>query len=561
MKLKTLIKNRKELFIILSIILAVAIIAVLLILLLPAKKPAPAEHDILNSLPSNISCVPYLKNGSLYIMQDGKSSLISEKVYDDDDVEKAQLFDYVWSCSGSELLYLKNAEDCGELMHYKNGSNQLIAKGVTSWCTVEKMDRAAYIIDEDSALQTGMLMLYYNNSSILLDINVQPSSVRFSSDGNYLYALKCHDTSELSTGIGDLIRYDMQGKGEIIQKDVYGINWISYDGSSYICLSQNADTITYDYLIVSGERSITINGVYAAHISDDRSMMYLLADFNSELEMGTLYALSIADLNKRELAQNVAYINPGGITDLTQGILYSTPGDMAGRYDINYVTSSGKIYTLISDGFEESLYTIYLNTQKQTGYILMHGVSADRHTLHYVKWSNGNIEDKKLDEHVHEIIYYEACDSILYIKNGSGNTADLYMVTGDQERKLVAEGTGAIYNSADQSYYSCSLLSNDGKKALYFTNLINTEESELESHPIASLYGTMHIIDLETGKSTEISKQVVANAALSIMTDANMENIYFMTLNGERLNLCQYASGETAVLDESIMNLLVPTMQ
>lgn len=135
-------------------------------------------------------------------MQDGESSLISEKVYDDDDVEKAQLFDYVWSCSGSELLYLKNAEDCGELMHYKNGSNQLIAKGVTSWCTVEKMDRAAYIIDEDSALQTGMLMLYYNNSSILLDINVQPSSVRFSSDGNYLYALKCHDTSELSTGIG-----------------------------------------------------------------------------------------------------------------------------------------------------------------------------------------------------------------------------------------------------------------------------------------------------------------------------------------------------------------------
>lgn len=561
MKLKTLIKNRKELFIILSIILAVAIIAVLLILLLPAKKPAPAEHDILNSLPSDIACVPYLKNGSLYIMQDGESSLISEKVYDDDDVEKAQLFDYVWSCAGSELLYLKNAEDCGELMHYKNGSNQLIAKGVTSWCTVEKMDRAAYIIDEDSALQTGMLMLYYNNSSILLDINVQPSSVRFSSDGNYLYALKCHDTSELSTGIGDLIRYDMQGKGEIIQKDVYGINWISYDGSSYICLSQNADTITYDYLIVSGERSITITGVYAANISDDRSMMYLLADFNSELEMGTLYALSIADLNKRELAQNVAYINPGGITDLTQGILYSTPGDMAGRYDINYVTSSGKIYTLISDGFEESLYTIYLNTQKQTGYILMHGVSADRHTLHYVKWSNGSIEDKKLDEHVHEIIYYEACDSILYIKNGSGNTADLYMVTGDQERKLVAEGTGAIYNSADQSYYSCSLLSNDGKKALYFTNLINTEESELESHPIASLYGTMHIIDLETGKSTEISKQVVANAALSIMADANMENIYFMTLNGERLNLCQYASGETAILDESIMNMLVPTMQ
>ena len=61
------------------------------------------------------------------------------------------------------------------------------------------MDRAAYIIDEDSVLQTGMLMLYYNGASILLDINVQPSSVRFSSDGNYLYALKCHDTCLLYT--------------------------------------------------------------------------------------------------------------------------------------------------------------------------------------------------------------------------------------------------------------------------------------------------------------------------------------------------------------------------
>lgn len=560
MKFKTLIKNRKELFIILSIILAVIIIAVSLILFLPKKKPAAAEHNIKNALPSSIACVPYLKNGSLYVIDDGQSVLISDGVYKTDDVEKAQLFDYVWSASGSEMLYLKNADDSGELMHYKNGSNQLIAKGVTSWCTVENMDRAAYIIDEDSVLQTGMLMLYYNGASILLDINVQPSSVRFSSDGNYLYALKCHDTSELSTGIGNLMRYDMQGNRQTIQKDVYGVNWLNYDGSAYVCLSQNADSITYDYLIVSNDRSVTIEGVYSASISDDRSVIYLLADYNAELELGTLYSLSVANLQKRELAKNVAFINPGGITDLTQGILYSTPGEMSGRYDINYVTSSGQIYTLISDGFEQSLYTIYLNTQQQTGYIMMHGVSADRHTLHYVEWSNGRIDDRKLDENVHELVYYEACDSILYIKNGNGNAAELYMVTGDQDRKLVAQNTGAIYNSADQSYYSCSLLSNDGKKALYFTNLINTEESDLESHPIASLYGTMHIIDLETGKSTEIAKQVMANAVLSIMADENMDNIYFMTLDGERLSLCQYISGEVAVLDNGVMNMLIPTM-
>lgn len=560
MKLKSLFKNRKGIIIITSIILVVVIVVVALVLLLPEKNPAAAEHDILNSLPESVTCVPYLKNGSLYIYKDGQAQLISDGIYENDDIEEAQLFDYVWSQSSDELLYLKNAEDSGELMHYKNGSNQLIAKGVTSWCTIDKMDRVAYIIDEDSALQTGMLMLYYNNASILLDINVQPSSVRFSSDGNYLYALKCHDTSELSTGIGDLMKYDMEGNREIIQEDVYGVNWLSSDGSAYICLSQNADTITYDYLIVSGERSVTINNVYAASITDDRSMIYLLADYDTELELGTIYSLTLDNLRQRELAQNAAFMNAGGITDLTQGILYSTPGDMAGRYDINYVTSSGRTYCLITNGFEQSLYTIYLNTQQQTGYILMHGVSADRHTLHYIEWSNGRIEDKKLDEHVHELVYYEACDSILYIKNGSGNTADLYMVTGDQERKLVAENTGAIYNSTDESYYSCSILSNDGKKALYFTNMINTEESELESHPIASLYGTLRMIDLETGTSTEISKQVMANAVLSIMSDASMENIYFMTLNGERLNLCQYASGEVTVLDEGIMNMLIPTM-
>ena len=560
MKLKSLFKNRKGIIIITSIILVVVIVAVALVLLLPEKNPAAAEHDILNSLPESVTCVPYLKNGSLYIYKDGQARLISDGIYENDDIEEAQLFDYVWSQSSDELLYLKNAEDSGELMHYKNGSNQLIAKGVTSWCTIDKMDRAAYIIDEDSALQTGMLMLYYNNASILLDINVQPSSVRFSSDGNYLYALKCHDTSELSTGIGDLMKYDMEGNREIVQENVYGVNWLSRDGSAYICLSQNADTITYDYLIVSDERSVTINNVYAASITDDRSMIYLLADYDTELELGTIYSLTLDNLRQRELAQNAAFMNSGGITDLTQGILYSTPGDMAGRYDINYVTSSGRTYCLITNGFEQSLYTIYLNTQQQTGYILMHGVSADRHTLHYIEWSNGRVEDKKLDEHVHELVYYEACDSILYIKNGSGNTADLYMATGDQERKLVAENTGAIYNSTDESYYSCSILSNDGKKALYFTNMINTEESELESHPIASLYGTLHMIDLETGTSTEISKQVMANAVLSIMSDASMENIYFMTLNGERLNLCQYASGEVTVLDEGIMNMLIPTM-
>ena len=97
-------------------------------------------------------------------------------------------------------------------------------------------------------------------------------------------------------------------------------------------------------------------------IRDSRSVIYLLADYNAELELGTLYSLSVANLQKRELAKNVAFINPGGITDLTQGILYSTPGEMAGRYDINYVTSSGQIYTLISDGFEQSLYTCLLYT-------------------------------------------------------------------------------------------------------------------------------------------------------------------------------------------------------
>ena len=70
----------------------------------------------------------------------------------------------------------------------------------------------------------------------------------------------------------------------------------------------------------------------------------------------------------------------------------------------------------------------------------------------------------------------------------------------------------------------------------------------------------MHIIDLETGKSTEIAKQVMANAVLSIMADENMDNIYFMTLDGERLSLCQYISGEVAVLDNGVMNMLIPTM-
>ena len=52
----------------------------------------------------------------------------------------------------------------------------------------------------------------------------------------------------------------------------------------------------------------------------------------------------------------------------------------------------------------------------------------------------------------------------------------------------------------------------------------------------------------------------MANAVLSIMADENMDNIYFMTLDGERLSLCQYISGEVAVLDNGVMNMLIPTM-
>lgn len=560
MSIKNMAKDRKGLIITLSIIIAVIITAVILVLVLPAEKPAAAEHDILNALPETVDHTPYLKNGSLYMANGAQSVLISDGIYKKDDIEAAQLFDYVWSAKSKDLIYLKDAEGAGELIRYSGGKNQLIAGNVDSWCTVEALDRVAYIINENTDLQTGMLMLNYNNQSSLLDINIQPSSVRFSSDGQYLFALKCHDTSELSTGIGDLIKYDMQGNSEIIQKNVYGVNWISYDGGAYICLSQNENTILYDYLLVAGDKSLTINGVYASAITDDRSLIYLLADYDAELETGTLYTVSLSTLAKTQLAQNVAYINHTTLTDLTKGILYSSPGQTQGKYDIYYVTVNKQAFRMIKDAYEDSLQTIYLNTQNQTGYILMHGVTEERNSLHYVEWSGKSIKDKKIDDGVHEAVYYEASDSILYIKNGEKNTADLYMVTANKGKKLIAEGSGAMYNSSMDSYYSCSLLSNDGKKLLYFTNLINTEESELESHPIASLYGTLNILDIESGNSKEISKLVMTNASFSLLSDGAMNNIYFMTLNGDRLNLCLYSNQEVTVIDENIMNMLVPTL-
>lgn len=550
--------SKKALYIILAAVSVLIIAGVSLFLLTPSFSPnSTGYHVTKNALPEKYDYLPYLKDGNIYIYENGKSQLVGEKAYDANVPSTVAQVDYVWNLETRQIVFMADPQGERILMHYKDGVAVQVAKNVISWRTIASFEKIAVVTSTNPNSETGALLQYSNGTLVPLDNQIESSSIRYSPDGAKLFALK-QTSSASASSTAMLVCYDAQGNRETLENNVFSLAWVSQDGNTYIANKEDPSaTGEYNYRITNTKGKTTkVNKVYLSSTTADSSIIYMIADYDTTSATGSLIAMDTATLQRKKLADNVSYINPDAVTDLSKGIVYSTPGSQAGRYNICYSPIKGKTLVLIKNGFENSIFSISLNTQQQNGYILVHGVSASQNSLYSIKWNDKELKSVKLDSGaIHEIVYYEACDTLLYIKNGNVNKAELYSVKGEGQPNRLLTAAGAIYDKENDAYYSCSFISNDGKKLLYFTDITVITESTDDpfyTHPLANKRGTLMMLDLETYDITEIAENVQADYYDSVLSNGDMSRVYYNVLKENAFNLYLFQNGESTLIAEKV---------
>jgi hypothetical protein len=212
-------------------------------------------------------------------------------------------------------------------------------------------------------------------------------------------------------------------------------------------------------------------------------------------------------------------------------------------YSIFYGSISGKNIRLIRNTTEESLYSVALNTEKNSGYILVYGASRMDGGVFSIKWSGNNVESKRLfSGYLDGLVYYEATHSVTFVSSPAEATAPLYRITEDGA-VMIADNCGVNYSSGSQTYTSASVLSNDGSEVLYFTDIV-TGDNTLDTK------GTMWL------SGNEICKSVSSAYMEAPVVNGDLSEIYYTVETENGLDLYLYKNGESKLIEPTVHGIV-----
>ncbi|MDD6204949.1 MAG: hypothetical protein PUC05_08170 [Firmicutes bacterium] len=541
-------KQKTVLLISLSAAAVLAISGALTGWLLSRFSPSAADaHTAMNALPETLDSTVAFKDGGIYLCSPGSVVLVDDNVYDaDDDVNSIA---YFWDCSDNTLIYLSDPNGEKRLMRYKDGRSEFLIKNVNAWRVSPDRSKIAAVINAGETGLGGTLVLLTEGKSELLDYNVKAETVYFTQDSSALFAQTGNDN------FGELHCY-RDGDSFIVDKSIFAMGWLSPDGQSYLSVEVSDTAYIYNYTLKSlSGRSLSFKNVVYSEASPDGSIMYILHDYDSQTQLGTLTVADTSSFRTFRIAEKVYAANHTAVTDTARGIVYATAGSMENRYNIYYFdVPSCKSITLAQNAYGSTLGSIAVNSAKNSGYMLLMGNTAERSQLYSFSLAGGKMTAEKLDEGaIYEILYFEACDRLLYSANGDVNKVELYTINGGQSERML-KNCGAIYDSSTAAYYSCSILSNDGAYTVYLKNTViidETDDDPFEEHPNADIYGTLMLRRNQDGELFVISGNVLADSFSCIQADAKGQNIFFSVLTQEgKFDICHYdtLTGEKTVL-------------
>ncbi len=470
------------------------------------------EHKIANKLNDTIDVIPYLKDNNIYYYENGKKTLIAENVYDETSENAVYTADYAIDKNSKRMLYTSN----GTLYLYDGTENIEIAKNVTAWRTSEGLENIAFTTEFQDRNDLGNLFLYSDGAVTLLDTAITPTTLRFSQSGNCIFAEKPNPYPNTRSKI---FRYELDGTRTLLHENSYSIFWTNDDGSCAIT-GENFDDSLYSYRIFADdfEEEKNFSNVYYAEVSTDQSILFILYDYDFDLQKGTLGAVDLSSLDHMDIATDVSFFNLSAVTDSSKGVIYSVCTDFShGKYSIYYGDIDGTNTRLIKNTTEESLYTVAINTEKKSGYILTYGDMPNNGGIYYVKWDGSDLETVRYDTgYVDSLVYYELTDTVTYIKNPSAGHAELYLLSADGTKTLMAKNCGITYNSSSQQYSSAAVLGNDTKTLMYFSDIVTG----------TTAVDTKGTLKLSTGKIIDSS---VSSAYMEApITCGNIKEIYYI---------------------------------
>ena len=525
-----------------SVAVVLALCGILAYTLLTKFDPQITDkHQTMNALPERLSGTIVLKDGGIYLCTSTSQKLIDGNVYDAANSAAASQVSYIWDNSNEALYYLSTVEGQKNLMLYKEGDENpsIICKNVSSWSISPDKTKIAVITNADSTGMHGNLMLIHNGESKLLEVDCAKSQATyFSGDSSTLYALVGNNAmSEL--------RMYRDDESQTMLKEMFALGWVSNDGNSFMTVdmgktvtSEESSLRLYDYTFHNTDnKSLTLKDCYYLEVSPDGSVIYVMHSYDQEKQLFTLSAIDTGSLNHKTVASEVFAMNPQAVTDCSKGVIYATATAEDDKYDLYYFdTKSQRCSVIVKNSYADSMNKIVIDPHKSQGYVILSNGSAQ--SLYKLQFKNGNIttnqvtvkDSKQRVTQMHELIYYEACHTVVISANASLTSVELYYVNGSASGKLIND-CGAIYDGGE--YYSCSMLSNDGKYLVYLKDVVvisETDEDKFTDHPSAQVYGKLRLYNAETGDFTVISDEVLADTFDCIQVDAKCENIYFSKL-------------------------------
>ncbi len=494
------------------------------------------EHKIANKLNDSIDVLPYLKEGNIYYYKNGEKTLVAENVYDHDSENPVYTADYAIDEKSKKMLFTSEQN----LYLFDGEETSLIGRNVTSWRTSEGLENITYTTKWQNRDDLGTLFLYKNGETILLDAGITPTTVKFSQSGNCLYAEKPNTFPEIRS---KLFRYDLDGTKTKVHDSSYSIFWLNDDGSTVITGENNDDSL-YSYRIFTKnfEKEYNFSNVYYAEVTQDQSILYILYNYDYDMQKGILAAVDLHSLKFKDIAKEVSFFNLSAVTDASKGVVYSICTDeMNGYYSIFFGDISGKSTRLIKNTTEESLYTVAINSEKKSGYILTYGDTPNNGGVYYIKWKGSDLETKRLETgYVDSLFYYELTDTVTYIKDPASGHAEIYLLNSSGAKTLMAKKCGVTYNNSSQQYTSASVLSNDTKTLMYFTDIETGN----------TLVDTKGTLKLSKGKT--IDENVSSAYMEAPITCGNIENVYYLKETETGMDMYFYNGNESILIDTNV---------
>lgn len=497
------------------------------------------EHPFANKLLDSIDILPYFKDGDIYYYQKGKSTLVAEGVYDSSAEEPIFTADYAIDKNSGRMVYLKD----GSLYLFDGLNTIKIAENVTSWRTTSGLKSVSFTTPWHNSQQQGILFLYTDGKTTVIDTGVTNATVKFSQSGNCLFYEKANSYPLIRSRLYKVL---LNGEKTLVHQSSYPIMWVNDDGTQAIT-GENIDDGMYSYRLFSNKlkKQKDFENVYFSEVTDDKSILYMLYNYDYDNRSGVLAAVDLHTLKVKEIAENVSFFNVSAVTDASKGVVYSVLNDADnGYYSIYFGDISGNSTRLIHNTTEDSLYNVAVNSEKMEGYILSLGATIADGGIYSIKWNKNNLETNRLASgNVDSLVYYEQIHSVTFIKNASDGEAELYFSDFSGNVRCLAEDCGVTYSSGTQTYQSSGVLSGDAQTVMYFKN-IKTGKTTVDTS------GTLFIGE----------KQIDTNVSSGYMeapiTDSSFSIVYYLKKTDNNMELYAYDGTESVLIDTSVQGIV-----